>query len=93
MREDSDIIVERPQPRTSDHKKIFQIVDDFIGDGHYMDRYQKLKKELEATIIPYNDVYMYKDMENITHFKILSFCSMSCAIHSACFSQPELFSI
>jgi hypothetical protein len=58
--------MERPQPRTSAHKKIFQIMDDFIGIGHYMDSYQKLKKELEATITPYKDEYMYKDMENIT---------------------------
>lgn len=55
--------------------------------------YQKLKKELEATIIPYKDVYMYNDMENITHVKIFSFCSMSSAIHAACFSQPELLSL
>lgn len=54
--EDSDIIVERPQPRTIAHKKIFQIMDDFIGIGHYMNRYQKLKKELETTIIPYKYV-------------------------------------
>ena len=37
--EDSDIIVERPQPRTSARKKIFKIVRDFIGVGHYMGRY------------------------------------------------------
>jgi len=85
--------VERSQPRTSARKKIFQAVDDFIGVGHYMDRYQKLKNELEVTIIPYKDVYMYKDMENITHLKILSFCSMSSAFHAACFSQPELLSL
>jgi len=29
--EDSGIIVERPQPRTSACKKIFQTLDDFIG--------------------------------------------------------------
>ena len=91
--EDSDIIVESSQPRTSARKKIFQVVDDFIGVGHYMDRYEKLKKELEATIIPYKDVYMYNDMEYITHLKILFFCSMSSAIHAACFSQHELLSI
>jgi hypothetical protein len=91
--EDADIIVERPQPSISAHKKIFQTVDDFIGIGHYLGRYQKLKKELEATIIPYKDVYMYDDMENITHSKILSFCNMSSAIHAACFSQPELLSL
>jgi hypothetical protein len=91
--EDSDIIVERPQPRTSARKKFYQIVDDFIGVGHYMDGYQKLKKEFEATIIPHKDVYMYKDMENITHLKIHSCCSISCAIHAPSFSQPELLSI
>lgn len=92
--EDANIIVERPQPSISAHnKKIFQTVDDFIGVGHYVRRYQKLKKELEATVIPYKDVYMYNDMENITHSKIFSFCSMSSAIHAACFSQPELLSL
>jgi len=35
--EDSDINVERPQPHTSARKKFNQIVDDFIGVGHYMD--------------------------------------------------------
>jgi hypothetical protein len=63
--DDSDIIVERPQPSTSASKKIFPIVDDFTGIGHFMDRYQKLKKELEATIIPYKDVYMYVKMEKV----------------------------
>jgi hypothetical protein len=48
-------------------------VDDFIGVGHYMDRYYELKKELEATVIPYNDVYMCKDMEKVMHLKILPF--------------------
>ena len=32
--EDSDIIIERPQPSISACKKIFQLVDDFIGIGH-----------------------------------------------------------
>jgi hypothetical protein len=31
--EDSGIIVERPETRTSARKKIFQTVDDFIGVG------------------------------------------------------------
>ena len=39
-----------------------------------------MKKELEAIIIPYKDVYMYKNMEKVTHLKILSFCSVSSAI-------------
>jgi len=37
--EDATIIVERPQPSISAHKKIFQTVDNFIGIGHYVGRY------------------------------------------------------
>jgi len=70
-----------------------QIKGVFIGVGYYRDRYQKLKKKLEVTIIPYKDVCVCKDIQNITYFKILSFCSMSSAIHAAYFCQPELFSI
>jgi hypothetical protein len=94
-KEDLDTIVEVPQLTTSPCKKTLQVVDDVTGVGHFMNRCYKLKHKTEATIIPYKDVYMYKDiMKKVKHLKII-FCIWSCAppsgMHAACFSHTCYF--
>jgi hypothetical protein len=82
----------RPKLTISAPKKGLQMADDF-GDHffelvHFMDRCMKFKREMEAVMAPYKEVY--KDMRKQTkHPKITSSTVFSYAIHSISFDYPD----
>jgi hypothetical protein len=70
------------------------LLDHFFQVGHFMERCLKFKREMEAVMAPYKDVY--KDMQNkAMQPKITSFFTKSSvfpsAMHSISFHHPDNF--
>jgi hypothetical protein len=93
--ENSDTFVVRPQLTISTLKRGLWMEDDlvtnFFGVNHFMNRSLKFKNELQAGMAQYKDVY--KDMQQVKQSQITSFFSfLSTPLpYTVLFNHPDWF--